>query len=160
MALDAAKVLSNLLHQSPVVQTYCTTNGFLSKLLSRIKNHASLGISEHQIKVTFPNLNCLIVVLFLLRFMFGRYLTCGCCSCSRPCARTSETLPSTIMTVSWSSEKQSRCATNQSLNQSSLFYPQAILEGKATMDEPCLDSEECAVICEMLKVSDLKKLSP
>ena len=41
-----------------------------------------------------------------------------------------------------------------------LFYPQAILEGKATMDEPCLDSEECAVICEMLKVTDLKKLSP
>ena len=51
VALDAAKVLSNLLHQSPVVQTYCTTNGFLSKLLSRIKNHTSLCISEHQIKV-------------------------------------------------------------------------------------------------------------
>ena len=35
---------------------------------------------------------------------------------------------------------------------SGVFLFQAVLEGKATMDEPCLDNEECAVICEMLKV--------
>ena len=35
---------------------------------------------------------------------------------------------------------------------SGVFLFQAVLEGKSTMDEPCLDNEECAVICEMLKV--------
>jgi len=114
VALDAAKVLSNLLHQSPVVQTYCTTNGFLSKLLSRIKNHASLGISEHQIKV------------FDLRLLF---LFTALCPDQRDIAKHNH--------------------NGVLLLQEAI---QAILEGKATMDEPCLDSEECAVICEMLKV--------
>ena len=39
-----------------------------------------------------------------------------------------------------------------------IFLSQAILEGKATMDEPCLDNEECAVICEMLKVKKMELL--
>ena len=74
VALDAAKVLSNLLHQSPVVQTYCTTNGFLSKLLSRIKNHSTLGIVEHQIKVAFKSLSTVTEIfesqVFDLRLLF------------------------------------------------------------------------------------------
>ena len=40
--------------------------------------------------------------------MVGRCLTCAYCSSSRPCARTRGTLPSTIMTVSCSSNKPSR----------------------------------------------------
>ena len=42
---EALKVLSNLLHQSPVVQSYCTNNGFLSKLLNKIRSY-SRDLSE------------------------------------------------------------------------------------------------------------------
>jgi len=114
VALDAAKVLSNLLHQSPVVQTYCTTNGFLSKLLSRIKNHSTLGIVEHQIKV------------FDLRLVF---LFTALCPDQRDIAKHNH---------------DGVLALQQSI--------QTVLEGKATMDEPCLEVEESAVICETLKV--------
>jgi len=114
VALDAAKVLSNLLHQSPVVQTYCTTNGFLSKLLSRIKNHSTLGIVEHQIKV------------FDLRLLF---LFTALCPDQRDIAKHNH---------------DGVLALQQSI--------QTLLEGKATMDEPCLEVEESAVICETLKV--------
>merc|ERR1719228_3153917 len=51
VALEAAKVLSNLLHQSSVVQSYCSNNGFLSKILSKIQYHTTISIVNHQIKV-------------------------------------------------------------------------------------------------------------
>jgi hypothetical protein len=44
-------VLSNLLHQSSVVQSFCSTNGFLAKILAKIQSHHTAGIKDHQIKV-------------------------------------------------------------------------------------------------------------
>jgi len=44
--LESLKVLSNLLHQSCVVQSYCTKNGFLSKIFAKIKNHSKSGVQN------------------------------------------------------------------------------------------------------------------
>jgi len=44
--LESLKVLSNLLHQSAVVQTYCTTNGFLSKILTKINTDSGKESSQ------------------------------------------------------------------------------------------------------------------
>jgi len=46
VALESLKVLSNLLHQSCVVQSYCTKNGFLSKILAKIKIHSKVGNNQ------------------------------------------------------------------------------------------------------------------
>ena len=43
VSLESLKVLSNLLQQSPVVQSLCTKNGFLSKLLSKISQYSDLS---------------------------------------------------------------------------------------------------------------------
>jgi len=51
VGLESLKVLSNLLHQSCVVQSYCTKNGFLSKLLTKITNYSTDGIQNSQSKV-------------------------------------------------------------------------------------------------------------
>jgi len=51
VALESLKVLSNLLHQSGVVQSYCTKNGFLSKILNKVKNYSKHGKQNGQSKV-------------------------------------------------------------------------------------------------------------
>jgi len=114
VALAAAKVLSNLLHQSSVVQSYCTTNGFLSQVLERVRSHAVLAISDHQIKV------------FDLRLLF---LFTALCPEQRDLARHNH---SGVSAVREAIER--------------------VLEQAAFQDEPSLGVEECAVVCEMLKV--------
>jgi len=49
VVLESLKVLSNLLHQSCVVQSYCTKNGFLSKILAKIKLHPKAGNNQSKI---------------------------------------------------------------------------------------------------------------
>ena len=51
VSLEAAKVLSNLIHQSSVVQSFCSTNGFLARILAKIQLHPGLAIQDHNIKV-------------------------------------------------------------------------------------------------------------
>jgi len=51
VVLESLKVLSNLLHQSCVVQSYCTKNGFLSKILGKIANYSKSGDQNNQSKV-------------------------------------------------------------------------------------------------------------
>lgn len=48
VVLESLKVLSNLLHQSCVVQSYCTKNGFLSRILAKIKNHSKCSKQSSQ----------------------------------------------------------------------------------------------------------------
>ena len=48
VVLESLKVFSNLLHQSCVVQSYCTKNGFLSKILTKVTNHSKSGKQNNQ----------------------------------------------------------------------------------------------------------------
>lgn len=59
---EAKKVLSNLIHQSTTVQAYCTTNGFLEKIVKNIeankeKFHYIYPILTIIIDKTFQGLN-------------------------------------------------------------------------------------------------------
>ena len=49
--LEALKVLSNLIHQSTVVQTYCCQNGLLPKLFNRIEAHNEEKCVSSQLRV-------------------------------------------------------------------------------------------------------------
>merc|ERR1719154_728069 len=51
VGLESLKVLSNLLHQSCVVQSFCTKNGILSKILTKITNYSQSGNLDSQSKV-------------------------------------------------------------------------------------------------------------
>jgi len=48
VSLESLKVMSNLLHQSGVVQTFCTKNGFLSKTLVKISSYSNSSKSLRQ----------------------------------------------------------------------------------------------------------------
>lgn len=115
VSLEAAKVLSNLIHQSPVVQSYCSTNGFLSRILIKIQQHPGLGIQDHNIKV------------FDFRLLF---LFTALCPEQRDIAKHNH---DGVSILRESIEK-------------------GMLEQKAFQDDPSLDIQECAVVCEILKV--------
>ena len=51
VCVESLKVLSNLLQQSSVVQSYCTKNGFLSKLIQKISSYASTDNDDHESKM-------------------------------------------------------------------------------------------------------------
>jgi len=51
VTLEGLKVLSNLLHQSCVVQSFCTKNGFLSKIVSKISNYKKYELESIQNKI-------------------------------------------------------------------------------------------------------------
>jgi len=51
VVLESLKVFSNLLHQSCVVQSYCTKNGFLSKILTKVTNHSKSGKQNKQSQI-------------------------------------------------------------------------------------------------------------
>jgi len=115
VSLEAAKVLSNLIHQSSVVQSFCSTNGFLARILAKIQLHPGLAIQDHNIKV------------FDFRLLF---LFTALCPEQRDIAKHNH---DGVAILRESIEK-------------------GMLEQKAFQDEPSLDIQECAVVCEILKV--------
>eukprot|EP00091_Calanus_sinicus_P010095 TRINITY_DN23458_c0_g1_i1.p1 TRINITY_DN23458_c0_g1~~TRINITY_DN23458_c0_g1_i1.p1 ORF type:complete len:181 (+),score=32.80 TRINITY_DN23458_c0_g1_i1:89-631(+) len=70
VVLESLKVFSNLLHQSCVVQSYCTKNGFLSKILTKVTNHSRSGKQNKSKAEIFV----LVVRSFFLSYVFVPFL--------------------------------------------------------------------------------------
>ena len=51
VSLESLKVLSNLLQQSSVVQSYCTRNGFLSKLIQKMSSYTTSNKDDYESKM-------------------------------------------------------------------------------------------------------------
>ena len=51
VSVESLKVLSNLLQQSSVVQSYCTKNGFLSKLIQKMSSYTTSNKDDYESKM-------------------------------------------------------------------------------------------------------------
>ena len=63
VVLESSKVFSSLLHLSCVVQFYCTKNGFLSKILTKVTNHSKSGKQNDQRQMFYFRLLFLFTAL-------------------------------------------------------------------------------------------------